>query len=287
MVDAGELRVKLFLDRAQFDTAMQGFHQKLRQTRSLGKELGVEFDRIGKLVKGLGIAAAAAGASFIGMMTGALLASPQFKEFTSRLKKPWFELSNFLGQEFKPVLDVLGRKFQELVDSMRGSPEARKFLGDIASSVKGLLELVGQEDMKRFIKFVSETGSKTIQITFEVSKKLKGITGKYGRVIREAGEGEPSDLIKAVQQWHNFAEWAMWGDKGKFFPGYGYLGADDYFNPDYSKYMKGPSQMWYPEWGNPEILESMRPKGPIKMNITINDPSGTMSFLGVGQIDLI
>ena len=79
MVDAGELRVKLLLDRMQFDSAMQGFHRKLRETRSLGKELGVEFDRIGRVVKGLGVAAAAAGASIVGMITGPLLMSPSSK----------------------------------------------------------------------------------------------------------------------------------------------------------------------------------------------------------------
>ena len=217
----------------------------------------------------------------------------------SRLKKPWFELSNFIGQTFKPSLDAVGRKFQEFVDAVRGSPEARDFLSKLNETFKSLADSVSKEDMKRFIDFVSEVGGKTIDVTVKVTREIidvakpvveavESLREGYNKVIKEAQEGEPNDLVKAIQQYHNMAEWMMWGEQGKFYPGYGYLGPDDYFNPDYEKYRKMPQEVWYPDWGNPEMIESLTPKGPqtTQVNITINDPSGTIQWLGNGQVDL-
>lgn len=145
MVDVKEaLKFEITAEDSGFRRGINNLKGGFDKARVHGKEFGVEIGRIGGLLDKLKTGALIAGASLIGLFTGALAMSPQFKEFLGKMKKPMMDLSMFMGEKFKPVLDTIVETFQKFVNFITGSRSVNFVLGLIAKGLTWVVEGIGE-----------------------------------------------------------------------------------------------------------------------------------------------
>lgn len=118
-----------------------------------GKETTTFFSRLIPYVGGLVGAFTALGAVGLAAFTGLLAMSPHFKQFLLTLKKPFMDLSRFLGSKFQPILQHISSWLQSFVNWFTTSPSVNKWIDRIVNGLETLMDWIDDTVVPRVKEF--------------------------------------------------------------------------------------------------------------------------------------
>ena len=173
MVDlAGKFGIKAMMDTSGVEQGAKKISRLLTDTGRKMKETNTFFDRSVGLLKSMSKAAVLFGGGIIGALTGAIASSPHFKAFLAGLKGPWIKLTQYLGERFKPLLDVLGVKFKQFVEVLTGNKSIRDFFDKWVKKISEFVGNISKEDMKNFMTWVTDTVDTALDFTLSIAGNL-------------------------------------------------------------------------------------------------------------------
>jgi len=166
----GTIGVKAFLDLGHFERGMAKFGLLTDKASVKTGELGNVFKMVARPLDIVLKSLAGIGVGLLTAFTGFLAVSPQMRAGIARLRKPLFDLSNFLGKQFKSSIDAGVNLFRRFVDVLRADPEVGKFLTGLNEKITDFVNSIDETKINRFVRrmsFLSKVVVKPIKLIFE------------------------------------------------------------------------------------------------------------------------
>lgn len=188
MVDiAGKFGIKATLETSEVERGGNRIHAILDGVARKEKELNVFYDRSLQLLKDLTKVAVGFGLGIIGALTGAIAASPHFKVFLEELKGPWIDLTDYMGEEFSPLLTKISSKFGDFISIFTSNENVKDFFDKWVVKMGEFVDSISKEDMRKFIDWTTKWATKTLDFALEIGGNLWDIL---------AGTDEKKGLIR-------------------------------------------------------------------------------------------
>ena len=194
--------IKAMMDTTAVERGCEKTKKLFEGVGRKAKETNVFFERTTGILGELTGLAKGFGVGLLGALTGVVAASPHFKAFMASLKGPWYKLTQYLGSQFKPMLDKVSAAFKGFVSWFTTNEGIQELLGFLADTGGRMIDitaefggdaaklLFGDETQKGLIPWLGETYTgikRTLNLSIDSDTETLGMMAAAMLVMGHPG----------------------------------------------------------------------------------------------------
>ena len=194
----GGISVEAILEDTKFKSGIESMLGNMGRAETKGLDVNQVLSSTSNIIGDIGLGFLTSATAMGSFFTAAFVNSPQFKTAMGELSTSWFDLSNFLGEEFQPTIDAVVSGIESAVNFLTTDAGVKNIFDSVNSSLSSLIS-VFTTDLPNAYNSLPEDVKKVIKSVVQgTALALTGSPNKALETTTSTGVGVGSDIANQL-----------------------------------------------------------------------------------------